>query len=67
MDHEAMKLISAHDLQAAPYRFSRTRAYELLNDPRLPVIKLGRRKYLHGPLFDRWLEEMARQGENYEL
>lgn len=64
MEREVSRLISANDLQRQPYEFSRTRAYELLNDSRLPIIRIGRRKYLHGPLFEKWLEDLARQGEN---
>ena len=51
-------VLDAKDIQAMG--FSRPMAYQLLNREDMPVVKIGRRKYLHRDLFERWLEEQAR-------
>ena len=56
------KLITALDLQNPPWRFSRCRAYDIMNDPELPVIKIGRKKYVQADTFEKWLKAKARKG-----
>lgn len=48
-------LLDAHDLQAAG--IPRTIAYQLLNRADLPVITLGRRKFMVKAKFEKWLDE----------
>lgn len=61
---EQKVLIRANDLQKDPYNFSRCRAYQLMNDPNLPVIKLGRNKYLHAERFNEWLLNQSKPKNN---
>lgn len=35
--------------------FSRTKAFEILSDPTLPVIRIGRRKYVRVSDFEAWM------------
>ena len=56
---ESTPIISATDLQRV-YGLSRTRAYEMLNRPDLPVVRIGRRKFMHAQLFNDWLEQQAK-------
>ena len=50
-------LLNAHDLQTMG--FSRPMVYNLLNRADLPVIKIGKRRFMHKALFEAWLSEQA--------
>lgn len=50
-------LLNAHDLQIMG--FSRPMVYNLLNRTDLPVIKIGKRRFMHKALFEAWLSEQA--------
>ena len=39
--------------------FSRPMVYNLLNRIDMPVIKIGRRRFMHKALFEAWLSEQA--------
>lgn len=56
------ELLTSKDLQKMG--ISRTRAYQLLDRPDLPVVTLGGRKFMHRKLFSQWLETQAKKGEN---
>lgn len=43
--------------------FSRTKAYQLLNNPQMPLVQIGKRKYLHRELFEAWIKEQAQDGQ----
>lgn len=49
------RLIDAGDLMRF-YGLPRVRAYKILNDASLPVIKLGRRLYVRAEDFEAWLD-----------
>ena len=53
---EKKLLIGSNELQTE-YHFPRTRAYQILNDKTLPVIRLGHRLYVRLDDFERWLDE----------
>lgn len=53
------KMLSANDLQEMG--FSLAQAYELLNSRELPVIQMGKRKYLDAEMFDEWRRKKARK------
>lgn len=44
----------------------RTRVYQLLNRADMPVVKLGRRKYMHRDLFLAWLSSSAMSDEVFQ-
>lgn len=50
-------LMNAHDLQAAG--IPRALAYQLLNRADMPVITLGRRKFMVKAKFEKWLDEQS--------
>ena len=50
-------LLNAHDLQTMG--FSRPMVYNLLNRADLPVIKIGKRRFMHKALFEARLSEQA--------
>ena len=50
-------LLDAVSLQA--FGLSRAMAYQLLNRQDLPVVAIGRRKFMHRELFLKWLERQA--------
>ena len=52
------ELLTARDLMER-YGFPRVRVYELLNRADLPVVPIGRRRYMHKQLFDEWLRNQA--------
>ena len=52
---EEIKLITSNDLQEMG--FSRTKAFEILSDPSLPVVRIGRRKYVCVDDFKKWMKE----------
>lgn len=51
---EKKLLIGANEL-IDEYGFSRVRAYQILNDKTLPVIRLGRRLFVRKEEFESWL------------
>lgn len=51
---EKKLLIGANELMDE-YGFSRVRAYQILNDKTLPVIRLGRRLFVRKEEFESWL------------
>lgn len=51
---EKKLLIGANELMDE-YGFSRVRAYQILNDKTLPVIRLGRRLFVRKEQFESWL------------
>lgn len=55
---ETKTLLDAKDLMKL-YGFSRVRAYEVLNNQTLPVIRLGRRVFVRRETFDKWLDAQA--------
>lgn len=55
-------LIDAKDLISL-YGFSRVRAYQVLNDHTLPVIRLGRRLFVRRSDFETWLDRQTKEGE----
>jgi len=52
---EDIKLYTSNDLQEMG--FSRTKAFAILSDPSLPVIRIGRRKYVRVVDFNKWIKE----------
>lgn len=62
---EKKQMLNAQDLQSKDdYGFSRVRAYQILNDKTLPVIRLGRRLYVRRSDFEKWLDaKQVRDGE----
>ena len=52
---EEIRLITAKDLQEMG--FSRPKAYEIINDPALPVVQIKRRKYVQIDDFKKWMKE----------
>lgn len=51
-------LLDAHALQSQ-FGLSRSMAYQLLSRRDLPVVKIGRRRFMHKALFESWLAEQA--------
>lgn len=49
-------LLGARDLIEL-YGLSRVKAYQILNDKSLPVIRLGKRLFVRRDSFDKWLDE----------
>lgn len=56
-------LLDAHALQSL-FGLSRSMAYQLLSRRDLPVVKIGRRRFMHKSLFESWLAEQA--SSNFE-
>ena len=56
LNHE---LLSANDL-ISDWHFSRPMAYQLLNRKDMPVVCIGRRRFMHAALFREWLEQQAK-------
>ena len=52
------ELIDVHDLQSQ-FGLSRSMAYQLLSRRDLPVVVIGRRRFMHRDLFALWLAEQA--------
>jgi len=50
-------MLDAVSLQA--FGFSRAMVYQLLNRQDLPVVVIGKRRFMHRELFLKWLEEQA--------
>ena len=53
---EKKLLIGANELMDE-YGLSRVRAYQILNDKTLPVIRLGRRLFVRKEEFETWLNK----------
>lgn len=51
-------LWTAEDLQTV-MQCSRTTAYNLLNRADLPVVVIGRRRYMHASMFQSWLKDQV--------
>ena len=54
----APELIDVHALQSQ-FGLSRSAAYQLLSRNDLPVVVIGRRRFMHRRLFETWLSEQA--------
>ena len=48
------KLYTSNDLQLMG--FSRTKAFQILSDPSLPVLTVGRRKYVRAIDLKKWMD-----------
>lgn len=57
------ELLDARTLQSL-FGFSRSMVYALLNRRDLPVVVIGRRRFMHKSLFESWLAEQA--SSNFE-
>lgn len=55
---ERTLLLDAADLMEL-YGLSRVRAYQILNDVSLPVIRLGRRLFVRRTDFENWLDSQT--------
>lgn len=55
------EMLTAEDLQN--FGFSRSMAYGFLNREDVPVIKIGKRKFIRREKFYEWLEEQERSNE----
>ncbi len=58
---EQTRLLNYKDLMTE-YRFSRVRAYHILNDKYLPVIRLGMRLFVKRDSFEKWLDSKSAGG-----
>ena len=56
------EILSAKDLQ--DMRFSRSMSYALFNRDDVPVIHIGKRKFIRREKFLEWLAEQERSNEN---
>ena len=66
MEKKNKKLIQAFDLQDT-YGFSRCRSYQIMNDPTLPVVQIGRRKYVLEDAFEEWLAQKTKAGRGKKV
>ena len=57
---EFPEMLTAEDLQN--FGFTRSMAYAFLNREDVPVIKIGKRKFIRKEKFYEWLEEQERSG-----
>lgn len=55
------EMLTAEDLQN--FGFSRSMAYNFLNREDVPVISIGKRKFIRREKFYEWLVEQERSGE----
>lgn len=55
------EMLTAEDLQN--FGFSRSMAYNFLNREDVPVIRIGKRKFIRREKFYEWLVEQERSGE----
>ena len=60
---EQKKLMIGAPEMIAEYNVSRVRAYQILNDSTLPVIRLGRRLYVRRADFEAWLDAKAKKDD----
>ena len=56
--NEFPEMLTAEDLQN--FGFTRSMAYAFLNREDVPVIKIGKRKFIRKEKFYEWLEEQER-------
>ncbi len=54
------EMLTAEDLQN--FGFTRSMAYNFLNREDVPVIRIGKRKFIRKEKFYEWLEEQERSG-----
>ena len=59
--NEFPEMLTAEDLQN--FGFTRSMAYAFLNREDVPVIKIGKRKFIRKEKFYEWLEEQERRGD----
>ncbi len=59
--NEFPEMLTAEDLQN--FGFTRSMAYAFLNRVDVPVIKIGKRKFIRKEKFYEWLEEQERSGD----
>lgn len=57
------KLMIGADEFINEYGFSRVRAYQVLHDSSLPVIRLGRRLFVRRADFEAWLDRQSTREE----
>ena len=55
------EMMTAEDLQN--FGFTRSMAYSFLNRKDVPVIRIGKRKFIRKEKFYEWLEEQERSGD----
>ena len=60
--NSAPEILSAKDLQ--DMGFSRSMSYALFNRTNVPVIHIGKRKFIRREKFLEWLAEQERSNEN---
>ena len=53
------EMLTVEDLQ--DFGFTRSTAYAFLNRPDIPVIKIGRRKFIRRETFHQWLMEQEQK------
>lgn len=58
--NEFLEMLTAEDLQN--FGFTRSMAYAFLNREDVPVIRIGKRKFIRKEKFYEWLEEQERSG-----
>ncbi len=58
--NEYPEMMTAEDLQN--FGFTRSMAYAFLNRKDVPVIRVGKRKFIRKEKFYEWLEEQERSG-----
>ena len=58
--NEYPEMMTAEDLQN--FGFTRSMAYAFLNRKDVPVIRIGKRKFIRKERFYEWLEEQERSG-----
>ena len=59
--NEFPEMLTAEDLQ--DFGFTRSMAYAFLNREDVPVIRIGKRKFIRKEKFYEWLEEQERSGD----
>lgn len=59
--NEFPEMMTAEDLQ--DFGFTRSMAYAFLNRKDVPVIRVGKRKFVRKEKFYEWLEEQERSGD----
>ena len=59
--NEFPEMLTAEDLQN--FGFTRSMAYAFLNREDVPVIKIGKRKFIRKEKFYEWLEEQERSDD----
>ena len=59
--NEFPEMLTVEDLQN--FGFTRSMAYAFLNRGSVPVIRIGKRKFIRKEKFYEWLEEQERSGD----